>query len=59
MQVIALILCHQRWTIELAERYQENLQLIEAGLALVRRWMSAVHDTLPEGGGPPMATDRD
>jgi len=42
LQVIAWILCHRRWTIELAERYQEDLQTVAGGLDVVRRWMALV-----------------
>jgi len=38
LQVIGLILCHQRWTVELAERYQADIQDIDTGLAVTRRW---------------------
>jgi hypothetical protein len=38
LQVIGLILCHRRWTVELAERYQSDIQDIDAGLAVTRRW---------------------
>jgi hypothetical protein len=57
LQRIAVILCHQRWTVSLAERYQENLQVIDRGLSAVRRWMSHLHDTLPEVGGLPLSLD--
>ncbi len=43
LQVIGVILCHRRWTVELAERYQEDLQLVDAGLAVVRRWTASLH----------------
>jgi len=43
LERIALILCYKRWTIELAERYQEDLQDVAAGLAVVRRWMAQLH----------------
>lgn len=46
MQRIALILCYRRWSVELAEKYQENLQDISAGLDVTRRWVSAVRETL-------------
>ena len=40
LQRIGLILCWQRWTIALAERYEEDLQDVAAGLAVNGRWMS-------------------
>ncbi len=38
LQAIGLILCHRRWTVELAERYQADIQDLDAGLAVTRRW---------------------
>ena len=43
LERIALILCYKRWTVELAERYQEDLQDVVAGLTVVRRWMAQMH----------------
>jgi len=42
LQVIALILCRQRWSIELAERYQEDLQIVGTGLSAARRQLTAL-----------------
>jgi len=41
MQLIGRILCRQRWTVALAERYQENIQRIDAGVSVARRLMSS------------------
>lgn len=38
LQRIGVVLCYQRWTVELGERYQENLQIVSTGLGVVRRW---------------------
>lgn len=46
LQRIAVILCYQRWSVELAERYQENLQAVAAGLDVTRRWMSTIRSQL-------------
>lgn len=43
LQVIGLILCHRRWTVDLAERYQADIQDVDAGLAVTRRWTSELH----------------
>lgn len=38
--VIGMTLSHLRWSTELAERYQEDLQLIRQGLGVTRDWMA-------------------
>ena len=40
LQKIAVILCYKRYTTDLAERFQEDLQKIEAGISVNRRWMA-------------------
>jgi hypothetical protein len=47
LQAIGLILCHRRWTVDLAERYQSNVQDIAVALTITRRWMSAIHEATP------------
>ena len=41
---IGVILCHRRWTTELAARYQEDLQQIREGLGVTRDWMSLLRE---------------
>jgi hypothetical protein len=43
LQAIGLVLCHKRWTVDLAERYQADIQDIDMALSIIRRWMSTVH----------------
>jgi len=46
LQRIAIILCYKRWSVEIAERYQENLQILDTGLSAARRSVVAVRSVV-------------
>jgi len=44
LQRIGLILCYQRWSVDLAERYAEDIQEITTALGSIRKWLTTVRD---------------
>lgn len=46
LQAIGLTLCCRRWTVDLAERYQADVQDISLALSIIRRWMATVHKVI-------------